>query len=53
MVENAAWTPYPGGAPANVACALAKLGVPAIFVGAVGRDKEGERGPLAWPFCIS
>ncbi|CAM9377376.1 unnamed protein product [Ectocarpus sp. 12 AP-2014] len=41
--ESAAWTPYPGGAPANVACALAKLGVPASFVGAVGRDEEGDR----------
>ncbi|CAM9292121.1 unnamed protein product [Pylaiella littoralis] len=40
--ESAAWKAYPGGAPANVACALAKLGVPASFVGAVGRDKEGE-----------
>lgn len=40
--ESAAWTPYPGGAPANVACALAKLGVPASFVGAVGRDEEGD-----------
>lgn len=51
---SGAWTAYPGGAPANVACALAKLGVPASFVGAVGRDKEGEsRGgslvaPSAW-----
>eukprot|EP00903_Cladosiphon_okamuranus_P016539 g15257.t1 len=40
--ESGAWTAYPGGAPANVACALAKLGVPASFVGAVGRDKEGD-----------
>ena len=23
------WTPYPGGAPANVACGLVKLGIPA------------------------
>ena len=29
------WTGFPGGAPANVACALAKLGTPAAFVGAV------------------
>lgn len=41
VVENKAWTPYPGGAPANVACALSKLGVSAVFVGAVGRDNEG------------
>ncbi|MEO0406084.1 MAG: carbohydrate kinase [Cyanobacteria bacterium P01_A01_bin.135] len=37
-----AWTAYPGGAPANVACALAKLGTPAGFVGCVGRDRPGE-----------
>jgi fructokinase len=36
------WTPYPGGAPANVACALVKLGTPAGFVGCVGEDKPGE-----------
>lgn len=42
VVDSAAWTAYPGGAPANVACALVKLGVPASFVGAVGRDSEGE-----------
>lgn len=37
-----AWTPYPGGAPANVACALAKLGTPAGFVGCVGSDEAGD-----------
>jgi len=36
------WTPYPGGAPANVACALAKLGTPAGFIGAVGEDESGN-----------
>lgn len=36
------WTPYPGGAPANVACALVKLGTPAAFVGCVGSDAEGD-----------
>ncbi|MBF2066964.1 MAG: carbohydrate kinase [Calothrix sp. C42_A2020_038] len=36
------WTPYPGGAPANVACALVKLGVPAGFVGCVGEDEPGD-----------
>ncbi len=35
------WTPYPGGAPANVACALVKLGIPAGFIGAVGSDAAG------------
>lgn len=36
------WTPYPGGAPANVACALVKLGTPAGFVGCVGQDDAGN-----------
>lgn len=36
------WTSYPGGAPANVACALTKLGTPAAFVGCVGEDESGR-----------
>jgi fructokinase len=36
------WTPYPGGAIANVACALAKLGTKAGFIGAVGADELGN-----------
>ena len=36
------WTSYPGGAPANVACALAKLGTSAGFVGCVGQDEPGD-----------
>ncbi|MGF1542463.1 MAG: carbohydrate kinase [Pleurocapsa sp.] len=36
------WTSYPGGAPANVACALAKLGTPAAFIGCVGEDNSGR-----------
>ncbi|MGF1496421.1 MAG: carbohydrate kinase [Elainellaceae cyanobacterium] len=36
------WTAYPGGAPANVACALEKLGTPAGFVGCVGEDEPGN-----------
>lgn len=36
------WTAYPGGAPANVACALTKLGTTAGFIGCVGNDEPGE-----------
>ena len=36
------WTPYPGGALANVACALVKLETPAAFIGCVGRDRLGD-----------
>ena len=40
LVES--WTPYPGGAPANVACGLVKLGTSAGFVGCVGQDEPGD-----------
>ncbi|MFM7424437.1 MAG: carbohydrate kinase family protein [Elainella sp.] len=36
------WKRYPGGAPANVACALAKLGTPTGFIGGVGTDELGQ-----------
>lgn len=36
------WTSYPGGAPANVACALVKLGTSSGFIGAVGEDEPGN-----------
>ncbi|WP_066384742.1 carbohydrate kinase family protein [Anabaena sp. CA = ATCC 33047] len=42
LEEVKSWTPYPGGAPANVACALVKLGTPAGFIGAVGEDEPGD-----------
>ena len=42
LKEVESWTPYPGGAPANVACALVKLGTPAGFVGCVGEDQPGN-----------
>ncbi|WP_254568025.1 carbohydrate kinase [Oscillatoria sp. HE19RPO] len=40
--EVESWTPYPGGAPANVAAALVKLGTPAGFIGCVGQDDPGD-----------
>lgn len=40
--EVNSWTPYPGGAPANVACALVKLGTSSAFVGCVGKDERGH-----------
>ena len=40
--EVRSWTSYPGGAPANVACALTKLGTPSAFIGCVGKDPEGQ-----------
>lgn len=41
--EVESWTPYPGGAIANVACALVKLGTPSAFIGCVGKDEPGDR----------
>lgn len=41
--QVASWTDYAGGAPANVACALAKLGTPTGFIGCVGEDEPGEQ----------
>ncbi|NJR38809.1 MAG: carbohydrate kinase [Leptolyngbyaceae cyanobacterium CSU_1_4] len=37
------WTKYPGGAPANVACGLATLGIPTAFIGCIGGDDGGEQ----------
>lgn len=42
LEEVSSWTAYPGGAPANVACALVKLGTPAAFIGCIGRDAPGD-----------
>lgn len=36
------WTRYAGGAPANVACGLVKLGIAAAFIGCVGEDDLGQ-----------
>ena len=37
------FTPYAGGAPANVAVACARLGVPSRFLGMIGEDPFGDR----------
>ncbi|MEM8778936.1 MAG: carbohydrate kinase, partial [Cyanobacteria bacterium P01_G01_bin.49] len=41
--DVASWTAYPGGAPANVACALVKLGTPTAFMGCIGSDAPGDQ----------
>ena len=42
-IENVKnWIPYPGGAPANVATALVKLGTSAGFIGCIGNDEAGQ-----------
>ncbi|GAB4525804.1 MAG: carbohydrate kinase [Pleurocapsa sp.] len=41
--EVTSWTSYPGGAPANVACALVKLGTSAAFIGCIGKDEPGAK----------
>ena len=38
-----AFVPVPGGAPANVAAAAARLGTPSAFIGKVGDDPFGRR----------
>jgi fructokinase len=42
LAQVTQWLSLPGGAPANVACALAKLGTPTVFIGAVGDDRWGN-----------
>jgi fructokinase len=41
--EVTSWTPLPGGAPANVACALVKMGDRSSFIGCVGSDEAGTK----------
>ncbi|MBE9205961.1 carbohydrate kinase [Nostoc sp. LEGE 06077] len=36
------WQDCPGGAPANTACALSKLGVYTTFIGCIAQDELGE-----------
>lgn len=40
--EVISWTPYPGGAPANVATGIARLGLHAVFLSAIGQDSLGD-----------
>lgn len=40
--EHEKWTSYPGGAPMNLASALAKLDTACAFVGGVGADDAGD-----------
>lgn len=42
VAAGAAADDYLGGAPANVACALARLGTPSAFLGRLGQDATGE-----------
>jgi fructokinase len=42
LTEVESWTPHPGGAPANVACALTQLGTPSAYLGCIGADTEGN-----------
>lgn len=37
------WTPFAGGAPANVATSLARLGMDVVFVSALGKDAPGDK----------
>jgi fructokinase len=40
--EVTSWTPYPGGAPANVAAATSRLGDYTAFISAIGKDELGD-----------
>jgi fructokinase len=40
--DHSFWNDYPGGAPANVAMGLVKLGTSAGFIGSIGRDTPGQ-----------
>jgi fructokinase len=42
LAEVDSWTPYPGGAPTNVACGLVKLGTPTALIGCLGSDEVGD-----------
>lgn len=42
LEQVTSWTPYPGGAPANVASGLVKLGTPTALITCLGTDRVGE-----------
>ncbi len=41
--EVQSWTALAGGAPANVACGLVKLGDRSRFIGCIGQDEAGQQ----------
>jgi fructokinase len=41
--EVRSWTALAGGAPANVACGLVKLGDRSRFIGCIGQDEAGQQ----------
>ena len=43
LEQALSWTSYAGGAPANVACALVRLGTAAGFIGCLGQDAIGNK----------
>jgi fructokinase len=61
LIDAPAFRKAPGGAPANVAVGLARLGVPSAFMGKVGDDPFGhflantlaETGVDTGPLCYS
>lgn len=40
--EVTSWTPYPGGAPANVSTGVARLGAHSLLITALGNDELGK-----------
>ena len=42
VLKEERWTAWPGGAPANVATALRKLGTASGFAGCIGADADGD-----------
>jgi fructokinase len=43
LAEVSDWNAYPGGAPANVACGLVKLGTPTALISCLGADEVGRK----------